>query len=444
MPFHTPSPFESSNPSALPPRRLEGHWERPRTRRRPGAPAGSATWTLAWLAAGLLALVGSGAAPAEAQRPGGRKGQELVPRSHAAVEKAGDATRWLYAVDDGRNDGSSTVYRLGKRAPNGFVAVERVAETGVEDVFDIAFAGDRLFGIGPATSYGRSDDVLIEIDPDTGATDFRTFLDASRSFNALVGESGSTLLAATTDGVLWRIRVGSWKATRIGSFGFGVDSAGDLALTSEGALYATTNRLFSTNDDLARIDRKNGASSLVGSLGAREAYGLAIEPGTRALMGVVDAERSPKLVYIDGQNGATTLIGGIGVPAALTGLAVRPTGAASCPGGFFSDSEYPDFCFRVKIGPPGDARAGRREADCLDDTVCVSGAVPGRPELFVRILGPRPNGFLWPTIIRFTPARVVVDVRQLSTRENNRYVLSAVPPGKENLSGRQDRKGFRP
>lgn len=112
--------------------------------------------------------------------------------------------------------------------------------------------------------------------------------------------------------------------------------------------------------------------------------------------------------------------------------------------GFFSDPSYPDFRFRVTIGEPGDQRTGTREPSCLPETVCVSGALPGRSEAFLRIIGPRPNGFLWPTIVRFTPSRLVVDVRQVSTGETQTYVLPAVPPGVDDLPGLQDRTGFLP
>jgi hypothetical protein len=74
----------------------------------------------------------------------------------------------------------------------------------------------------------------------------------------------------------------------------------------------------------------------------------------------------------------------------------------------------------------------------------VSGALPGRSEAFLRIIGPRPNGFLWPTIVRFTPSRLVVDMIQRSSGASNQYVLPAVPPGTDDLPGLQDRLGFLP
>jgi len=116
----------------------------------------------------------------------------------------------------------------------------------------------------------------------------------------------------------------------------------------------------------------------------------------------------------------------------------------ACPSGYFTDPSYSDFCFRVTIGDPGSTRQGVREPDCLSETVCVSGALPGRSEAFLRIIGPRPNGYLWPTIVRFTPSRLVIDIRQLSSGMTQTYELDAVPPGTDDLPGLQDRTGFLP
>ncbi|MGD2115983.1 MAG: hypothetical protein PVG07_13070 [Acidobacteriota bacterium] len=92
---------------------------------------------------------------------------------------------------------------------------------------------------------------------------------------------------------------------------------------------------------------------------------------------------------------------------------------------------FTDFCFQVRISPaPGELTfRGTEVPGCQDDTVCGSGALAERPEVYLRILGPRPNGFLWPTIIRFTPSRVEVWIEQQSTRQINYYDLPAVGPG---------------
>lgn len=114
------------------------------------------------------------------------------------------------------------------------------------------------------------------------------------------------------------------------------------------------------------------------------------------------------------------------------------------PAGSFRDAEYPDFLFRVMITAGDETIQGTREPNCQPETVCVSGALPGRSELFIRILGPRPNGFLWPTLVRFTPSEVEVDILQISTSILRNYVLEAIPPGTDELPGLQDRTGFLP
>lgn len=139
-------------------------------------------------------------------------------------------------------------------------------------------------------------------------------------------------------------------------------------------------------------------------------------------------------------------------PGALTAyydnVALCPEGTAcsNSPDGWITDAEYPDFRFRVEITPAGGAPIqGVKEASCQPEVVCVSGALPGRSEVFLRLIGPRPNGFFWPTIVRFTPSRVDVEIEQLSTGQSRLYTLDAVPPGTEtDLSGLQDREGFVP
>ncbi|HSL82520.1 MAG TPA: hypothetical protein VLF66_07060 [Thermoanaerobaculia bacterium] len=112
--------------------------------------------------------------------------------------------------------------------------------------------------------------------------------------------------------------------------------------------------------------------------------------------------------------------------------------------GFFQSTQFPDFAFRVKITAGGDSRFGRQEPECISETECVSGAIPGRAEVFLRIVGPRPNGKLWPTIVKFTTSRVEVRVRQLSTGIEKEYILEGAAPGIDELPGLFDRGGFDP
>lgn len=99
--------------------------------------------------------------------------------------------------------------------------------------------------------------------------------------------------------------------------------------------------------------------------------------------------------------------------------------------------------FEAKVLIDG-ATQGARESDCVIETLCVSGALAGRPEIFVKVIGPRPNGFLWTQISRFTPAKVEVWLRKTSTSKINYYQLPPVGPEADDVSGLQDRGAFQP
>lgn len=114
-------------------------------------------------------------------------------------------------------------------------------------------------------------------------------------------------------------------------------------------------------------------------------------------------------------------------------------------GPFLESPEFPDFEFKVRItSGAGQELASRQETDCLAETLCISGAVPGRSELFVRIVGPKPNGKLWPNLVRFTTSNVDLWVRQKSTTRVRYYRLAAPGPGIDVLGGLFDRDGFLP
>ena len=127
---------------------------------------------------------------------------------------------------------------------------------------------------------------------------------------------------------------------------------------------------------------------------------------------------------------------------------------ASCPasatpeppaGPWLTDAQYPDFQFKVRITPQGGAPAPvHKESACIPETVCISGALAGRSELFLRIVGPKPNGRLWPTLVRFSTSRVEVWIEQLSTEAVRYYRLDGASPGSDQLPGLFDREGFVP
>jgi hypothetical protein len=124
--------------------------------------------------------------------------------------------------------------------------------------------------------------------------------------------------------------------------------------------------------------------------------------------------------------------------AAFTDKAAGPPPPSAT---WLTTAGLPGFRFQVQIGGN---RAGVLESDCLAETLCVSGAVAGRSEVFVRIIGPRPNGFLWPNIVKFTTSRIQVWIEQKKTGQVQYYDLPAANPDTGILAGLFDRTAFRP
>ncbi len=114
------------------------------------------------------------------------------------------------------------------------------------------------------------------------------------------------------------------------------------------------------------------------------------------------------------------------------------------PGPFLESSSVPGFRFKVRITGGGASHMGRQEPRCIPETLCVSGQVPGRSEVFLRVVGPKPNGFLWSTLVKFSTSRVEVWVEQRATGEIRYYDLAAAEPGQDVLPGLFDRHGFMP
>ncbi|HUP41920.1 MAG TPA: hypothetical protein VM599_01800, partial [Thermoanaerobaculia bacterium] len=102
------------------------------------------------------------------------------------------------------------------------------------------------------------------------------------------------------------------------------------------------------------------------------------------------------------------------------------------------------FRVQVRITAGGEEIPARAEAACIPETLCVSGALPGRSEVFVRIVGPKPNGFLWPTLVKFTTSTVEVWIEQLATGVLQYYRLEGATPSSSELPGLFDRTGFEP
>lgn len=116
------------------------------------------------------------------------------------------------------------------------------------------------------------------------------------------------------------------------------------------------------------------------------------------------------------------------------------------PGPWLEDLDLPGFRSKVRISTVDSVITGQRLEPCIDETLCLAGALADRVELFVRVVGPKPNGKLWPTLVKFSTSRVEVWIEQLSGGEIRYYDLPAVTPGGQilTLDGLADTRGFDP
>ncbi len=110
-------------------------------------------------------------------------------------------------------------------------------------------------------------------------------------------------------------------------------------------------------------------------------------------------------------------------------------------GGWLVSDDLPGFEVKVRFGDAAE-RLGEAVPGCIAETLCVSGALADRPELFVKVIGPRPNGYLWVQVSRFTPSRAEVWIRRTATGTVRHYVLDPVGPTEADVSGLQDRQAF--
>ena len=287
---------------------------------------------------------------------------------------------------------------------------------------------------------------------------------------------------------LGSIDLATGAATVIGQFaGAGSNAVAALAYDStNNILYGAGNAAGNSNN-LVIVDRATAVLTLVGSFGQR-IDGLAYDRASGTLYGV----NSTGLYTINRTTGAATLVGNHGIPTAALSLGLESdwdtgrlfasdtttdslyelnpaTGTATLLGALganigalasvpepeappppprappatpaITSSQLPNFRFWVRIS---DTRIGTPVADCLAETVCVAGAIPTRAEVFVRIVGPKPNGRLWPNIVKFNTTKTEVWIQQITTGATRYYKLPALAPDSETLPGLVDKTGFLP
>jgi DNA-binding beta-propeller fold protein YncE len=105
---------------------------------------------------------------------------------------------------------------------------------------------------------------------------------------------------------------------------------------------------------------------------------------------------------------------------------------------------FPGFNFHFRFTRAEGWLGGQAEEACVPETLCVSGALPGRSEVFARIVGPKPNGMLWPTLVKFSTATIEAWIVRPSTDEIRYYRMRGARRGYDELPGLFDRNGFAP
>ncbi len=231
--------------------------------------------------------------------------------AHAGPVRSTAPTTWLYGAD-----ASSALFVVD--ATSG--AARRIGDTGVRGMSDIAFTPSGKL-------YGVTFTQLYRLDPRTGrATPIGTGLGMG-SVNALASDSHGRLYVASTNGDFGVVAIGTGRATRIGSYGAGLGSSGDLAFARDGTLYATAQS--SGGQVLLRVDPATGVASVRARLALRDVYGLAFGPNGK-LLGASRGNATPAvLVSIDRRTGRTKRIGPISGAQGMWGLATRPNAAAA-------------------------------------------------------------------------------------------------------------------
>jgi len=222
-------------------------------------------------------------------------------------------------------------------------------------------------------------------------------------------------------------------------------AVGELGQRIDGLAYdKSRHTLFGVSaSGLYTINRTTGAATLVGPHGIATAalsFGLEFDADSGRLF--TTDTTTDSLYELNPATGAATLIGALG--ANIGALASVPESALPPPPpatGVITSSQYPNFRFWVRIS---DTRIGTPVAGCLPETVCVAGAIPTRAEVFVRIVGPKPNGYLWPNVVKFNTTKTEVWIQQISTGTTKYYLLPVLPQDSTTLPGLVDKTGFLP
>jgi hypothetical protein len=132
----------------------------------------------------------------------------------------------------------------------------------------------------------------------------------SNDVNALAAAPGGTLYGATVSGNLVQINTASGAAAPVGSFGSGLQSAGDLAFAPDGTLYAAV-QTWQGAARLATVNRSTGQATVVNpetTLGLREVWGLVFVGNQLFGLTTDPGTGSGLLIWIDTASGTGTVV----------------------------------------------------------------------------------------------------------------------------------------
>ena len=190
---------------------------------------------------------------------------------------------------------SSSLYQIDPAAPSSTY----IGDIGFS-VTDIAVTNDNML-------WGITYDSLLSINYCTGVGRVIGDVGTTSTLNALVAAPDGYLFGADYDGDVWRIDPSTGAGTRIGNYGIGLHSSGDLAWGPDGLLYGTVYVVWSPNNLLISVDPVTGGAIVIGDIGFPQVYGLAVISGI--LYGLTDAGQ---LITIDRSTARGTLVGTIG------------------------------------------------------------------------------------------------------------------------------------
>ncbi|WP_027157982.1 WD40 repeat domain-containing protein [Methylobacter luteus] len=231
----------------------------------------------------------------------------------------------LYANDHGKSDESSNLYALNLYLRNPELAYPLdLGETSVKEMTDLAFLpSGKLFGV----TFTR----LLIINTVTQKTEFvggiigEAYLSEERWINSLAASPDGQLYAATRDGELLTIDTETGQGTKVGVYGSDLGSSGDLVFLPDGTLLGAAKRLNTleeTTDLLVRIDPHSGLAEIIGDIGFKQVFGLAVGPRGE-LLGVADGNGQPRLIEINKNNGEGKLIAPIPDTDGMWGMISR-------------------------------------------------------------------------------------------------------------------------